>query len=67
MSAMTQQLEQLEDTLLKTLSMAQGDILENQELIETLEEAKASAVMIETKLEQSTKTRISINKARDAY
>jgi len=29
MSSMTQQLETLEDTLLKTLSTAQGDILEN--------------------------------------
>lgn len=43
----------LEDTLLRELSNAQGNILDNSELIATLESAKLKAVEIAEKLEAS--------------
>lgn len=46
-------LQALEDTLLRELSSAQGNILDNSELIATLESAKLKAVEIAEKLEAS--------------
>lgn len=46
-------LQALEDTLLRELSNAQGNILDNSELIATLESAKLKAVEIAEKLEAS--------------
>ena len=58
---------QLEDTLLKELSGSQGNILDNEELIATLDETKTQAEDIKGKLEQSTFTKDEISKARQAY
>lgn len=45
----------------------QGDILEDIELIENLEETKRTAVEIEEKVKQAKVTEISISKAREVY
>mmetsp|Transcript_25191 Transcript_25191/g.84661 ORF Transcript_25191/g.84661 Transcript_25191/m.84661 type:complete len:4540 (+) Transcript_25191:178-13797(+) len=58
---------QLEDTLLRELSSSSGNILDNEELISTLDETKTKAEEIKAKLEQSKFTKDEISKARSAY
>jgi len=60
-------LKELEDNLLYKLSTAQGDILEDVELIENLEHTKAIATEIQEKVEISKKTEVQINEARESY
>ena len=57
----------LEDTLLRELSSSQGNILDNQELISTLENTKSTAVEIQGKLQQAALTKEEIGVARSAY
>jgi len=57
----------LEDTLLHLLSSSTGNILDNAELITTLEETKTKAVEISAKLEEATHARDEISRARSAY
>lgn len=45
----------------------QGDILEDIELIENLEETKRTAVAIEEKVAQAKVTEVSISAAREVY
>uniref|UniRef100_A0A671MIQ0 Dynein heavy chain ATP-binding dynein motor region domain-containing protein n=1 Tax=Sinocyclocheilus anshuiensis TaxID=1608454 RepID=A0A671MIQ0_9TELE len=56
------QLAQLEESLLETLATAQGSILENKELIESLNQTKASSALI-----QSHHLQTSLDQERDAY
>lgn len=60
-------LQALEDTLLRELSAAQGNILDNSELIATLESAKVKAVEIAEKLEASRVTAHEIEETRVRY
>jgi dynein heavy chain len=60
-------LKKLEDTLLCELSNATGNILDNQELIATLESAKEKAVDISTKLAAAKVTAKDIEEARVRY
>jgi dynein heavy chain len=60
-------LKKLEDTLLRELSNATGNILDNQELIATLESAKEKAVDIGTKLAAAKVTANDIEEARVRY
>jgi len=60
-------LKQLEDTLLKELSSATGNILDNQELITTLENTKQKAVEISEKLAQANETAAEIEMVRVRY
>jgi len=60
-------LKELEDNLLFRLANAQGDILENIELIENLEETKRTATDIEEKVKLAKVTEVSIGKAREVY
>ncbi|GLI59150.1 hypothetical protein VaNZ11_000978 [Volvox africanus] len=60
-------LQALEDTLLRELSNAQGNILDNSELIATLESAKLKAVEIAEKLEASKVTAAEIEETRVRY
>ena len=57
----------LEDTLLRELSNSTGDILDNAELIATLDNTKTKATEISAKLEQAKFTEIEINKSRAQY
>lgn len=67
MSANTQLLVELENTLLQELANSSGNILDNAELIAVLEEAKRKSVEITAKLEQSRYTKADINKTRENY
>jgi dynein heavy chain len=63
----TQMIVELEDTLLRELSSSTGNILDNEELIATLEETKNKATEIGIKLELSSFTKDEISKARAVY
>merc|ERR1719326_216172 len=67
MSANANILVQLEDTLLKELANSSGNILDNEELIATLDETKTKASDISEKLEQAEFTKEEITKARQVY
>jgi dynein heavy chain len=67
MSANTQLMAELEDSLLKNLSESEGNILDNEELIGTLEETKRKSVEITAKLDQATFTKAEITKTRSLY
>ncbi|OQR81950.1 dynein heavy chain, partial [Thraustotheca clavata] len=67
MSENTQMIVELEDTLLHELSTSTGNILDNEELILTLDETKNKATEIGSKLEQSKFTKEEITKARAVY
>ncbi|PNW78281.1 hypothetical protein CHLRE_09g403800v5 [Chlamydomonas reinhardtii] len=60
-------LVELENNLLFNLANATGNILENIELIEGLEETKRTAVEIEEKVKLAKQTEIQIAKAREVY
>lgn len=60
-------LKQLEASLLKQLAEAEGDILDNIELIENLETSKRIAVEIKEKVEVAKVTEAMINEASEAY
>lgn len=62
-----QLLVSLEDTLLRELSSSQGNILDNHELISTLENTKSKAVEIQGKLQQAEQTKDDISEARSVY
>jgi dynein heavy chain len=60
-------LKKLEDGLLQQLAEATGDILENIELIESLERSKALSTEINLKVEIAKVTEVAINEASEAY
>eukprot|EP01065_Artemidia_motanka_P041378 TRINITY_DN5358_c0_g3_i1.p1 TRINITY_DN5358_c0_g3~~TRINITY_DN5358_c0_g3_i1.p1 ORF type:complete len:4876 (+),score=1837.91 TRINITY_DN5358_c0_g3_i1:119-14629(+) len=62
-----QTLQQLEDTLIRELSLAQGEIIDNDDLIQTLEETKGSAEEIAKKLQDAKKTKDDIDRARQDF
>ncbi|XP_013869519.1 cytoplasmic dynein 2 heavy chain 1 [Austrofundulus limnaeus] len=61
------QLAQLEESLLETLATAQGNILENRELINSLNQTKASSALIQESLVESHRLQASLDQERDAY
>eukprot|EP00232_Nephroselmis_pyriformis_P019075 CAMPEP_0182900652 /NCGR_PEP_ID=MMETSP0034_2-20130328/28990_1 /TAXON_ID=156128 /ORGANISM="Nephroselmis pyriformis, Strain CCMP717" /LENGTH=4527 /DNA_ID=CAMNT_0025034901 /DNA_START=131 /DNA_END=13711 /DNA_ORIENTATION=+ len=60
-------LKDLEDNLLFRLANSQGDILDDIELIENLEETKRTATDIAAKVELAKTTSITIAEAREVY
>ena len=62
-----QKLKDLEDTLLRELANSTGNMLDNTELISTLEDTKTKASEVSEKLKLSVKTGVDIEKARDGY
>jgi len=62
-----QLLQQLEDSLLRELATSTGNMLDNTELIATLENTKTKAGEVSTKLELTEKTAIDIDILRDGY
>ncbi|KAL6747291.1 flagellar outer dynein arm heavy chain beta [Haematococcus lacustris] len=60
-------LRELENSLLLRLANAQGDILEDIELIENLEQTKRTSVEIEEKVKLTRVTEANIAKAREVY
>merc|ERR1719506_3348168 len=60
-------LKEIEDSLLSQLANAEGDLTENIELIENLEESKRVSVEISEKAIIAAQTEIEINTAREDY
>ncbi|XP_076453104.1 dynein axonemal heavy chain 10-like [Babylonia areolata] len=60
-------LKDLEDSLLRELATSQGNMLDNVELVETLEETKTKATEVSEKLKLGAKTAVDIEKLRDGY
>ena len=63
----TIKLKELEDGLLSKLASAEGDITEDVELIESLEESKRVSDEITSKVAEARETEIRINEAREKY
>eukprot|EP00742_Colponemidia_sp_Colp-10_P004363 GILJ01004656.1.p1 GENE.GILJ01004656.1~~GILJ01004656.1.p1 ORF type:complete len:2862 (-),score=582.32 GILJ01004656.1:82-7611(-) len=59
--------KELEDTLLRELANSSGNLLDNEELISTLEDAKSKSIEIAQRLEEGKFTSQEIEKARSAY
>jgi len=60
-------LKDLEDTLLRELATSTGNMLDNAELVQTLEDTKTKATDVAEKLKLGAKTAIDIDKLRDGY
>ena len=61
------QLQDLEDKILVQISEAQGRILEDESLIETLDTAKITSETVNQRIEQSKVTSEEIDRAREEY
>uniref|UniRef100_A0A0X3Q3S3 Dynein heavy chain 10 n=1 Tax=Schistocephalus solidus TaxID=70667 RepID=A0A0X3Q3S3_SCHSO len=62
-----QLLKDLEDSLLRELATSTGNMLDNVELVNTMEETKKKVIEVSEKLKLSTKTTVDVEKMRDAY
>nr|XP_015221526.1 PREDICTED: dynein heavy chain 10, axonemal [Lepisosteus oculatus] len=60
-------LKDLEDSLLRELATSTGNMLDNVELVQTLEETKSKATEVSEKLKLAEKTAVDIDKLRDGY
>ncbi|XP_072114311.1 dynein axonemal heavy chain 6 isoform X1 [Mobula birostris] len=61
------QLKAIEDRILKMLFTSEGNILDNEELISTLQESKVTSGAIKVRLEEAEATEQKINSAREKY
>lgn len=59
--------KKLEDDLLTNLVNAKGSLLENDELIKTLDETKKKSKIIEHSIEKGKETKVVLEKARQSY
>jgi len=60
-------LKELEDSLLRELATSTGNMLDNMELVQTLDDTKAKASEVAEKLKLAEQTVVEIEKNRDAY
>ncbi|XP_026758308.2 dynein axonemal heavy chain 6 [Galleria mellonella] len=58
---------EIEDKILRLLNASSGNILDDEELIETLNESKETSEIINARLEETEATEISISAAREKY
>ncbi|XP_041357041.1 cytoplasmic dynein 2 heavy chain 1-like isoform X2 [Gigantopelta aegis] len=61
------QLAKLEDSLLEELANAKGSILENKELLDSLNKTKASSITISDSLTESVRLQASLDQERNTY
>ncbi|XP_072261492.1 dynein axonemal heavy chain 6 [Pyxicephalus adspersus] len=61
------QLKAIEERILKLLFTSEGNILDNEELINTLQESKITSGAIKTRLQEAETTEQKINTAREKY
>uniref|UniRef100_A0A8C5LU47 Dynein axonemal heavy chain 6 n=1 Tax=Leptobrachium leishanense TaxID=445787 RepID=A0A8C5LU47_9ANUR len=61
------QLKAIEDRILKLLFTSEGNILDNEELINTLQESKITSSAIKNRLKEAEITEEKINTAREKY
>ncbi|XP_054461370.1 dynein axonemal heavy chain 2-like [Anoplopoma fimbria] len=60
-------LEELEDEILRLLNEATGSLLDDEQLVTTLQTSKVTATEVSEQLESSEQTEIKIDSAREAY
>ncbi|XP_007489994.2 dynein axonemal heavy chain 10 isoform X1 [Monodelphis domestica] len=60
-------LKDLEDSLLRELATSTGNMLDNVDLVQTLEETKMKATEVSEKLKLAEKTAVDIDRLRDGY
>ncbi|NWX90356.1 DYH10 protein, partial [Nothoprocta pentlandii] len=60
-------LKDLEDSLLRELATSTGNMLDNMDLVQTLEETKSKATEVTEKLNLAEKTAVDIDQLRDGY
>eukprot|EP00795_Rhopilema_esculentum_P016694 gene16694-8141_t len=60
-------LEELEDEILKLLSTAQGSLLDDEQLVDTLHSSKTTSTEVSVQLADSEQTEIKIDAAREGY
>ncbi|XP_056136504.1 dynein axonemal heavy chain 6 [Lampris incognitus] len=61
------QLKDIEDRILKLLFASEGNILDKEELVQTLQESKVTSAAIKHRLEEAETTELKINAARERY
>lgn len=61
------ELSKLEESLLEQLANAKGNILDNKELLDSLQKTKESSTTISTSLDESQSLQVSLDKERGAY
>ncbi|XP_056265579.1 dynein axonemal heavy chain 6 [Pseudoliparis swirei] len=61
------QLKEIEDRILKLLFTSKGNVLDNKELVQTLQESKVTSEAIKHRLEEAEATELMINSARERY
>ncbi len=61
------QLKAIEDKILKMLFESEGNILDNEELVNTLNDSKTTSQAISRRLEEAEKTEANISVAREKY
>ncbi|XP_061839883.1 dynein axonemal heavy chain 6 isoform X3 [Nerophis lumbriciformis] len=61
------QLKDIEDRILKLLFTSEGNILDNEELVTTLQQSKVTSAAIKQRLEEAEATELMINNAREGY
>ncbi len=66
-STYQKELKDIEDKILKMVSEASDDILNDDELINKLKESKEKSAQINTKMTEAQETSKKINRARDSY
>lgn len=67
LSDFKRQLKDLEDKILKLVSEAGEDILEDEELIITLDQSKQTSITINERMVEAEQTALLINKNRESY
>lgn len=60
-------LQEIEDQILSLLQNAEGNILDDEVLINTLAESKKTSVVIESKVAEAAKTQVVIAETRKGY
>ncbi|KAE9139210.1 Dynein heavy chain 6, axonemal [Phytophthora fragariae] len=61
------QLKEIEDRILKQLSESSGNVLDDQDLIDTLQSSNVTSRIIKERVLESENTEIEINRAREEY
>uniref|UniRef100_I3MYF0 Dynein axonemal heavy chain 6 n=1 Tax=Ictidomys tridecemlineatus TaxID=43179 RepID=I3MYF0_ICTTR len=61
------QLKSIEDKILRMLFTSEGNILDNEELIDALQDSKITSGAIKTRLKEAESTELMINAAREKY
>ncbi|KAG6586851.1 Dynein heavy chain [Phytophthora cinnamomi] len=61
------QLKEIEDRILKQLSESSGNVLDDQDLIDTLQSSNVTSRIIKERVLESENTEVEINRAREEY